>query len=420
MEVNPPDMKNNAVLRVGADLCFYFSILHIFDAFRRWRLPMALFAAACFALGFLIVRFRQKPVRFLLALLPGLCFLLAESSPLLIFPGFAWLYYILVMTAGNYALPLDEYRRSYRILLVIALFFIVANIFNSTIYRGHLISPESLIYVFLFLVLGVLAMRGMQMGATMDHSWQFSNVLSVIGVPLLAIGGSTLVYLILRFCAPGIRFLLAPIGRFFIWLFHQIFKDGSPIEEMSLAKYFSTTNVTHYEELPIEGNSSFEGGDAEPSGRNPLLVEHAAMIGAYVVLAVLLLLALWLIIRYAKRNRPLDEGEDLLYEQTEADGTPVKKQRRKKKNAMLFGPSRQIRRTYLLYLEHVRGRGAAIGKADTSQDVLEATQKIMDAPEAVRLREIYIAARYGDPAAIGHEQVREAQQCLDAILSKSR
>ena len=80
-------MKQTAVFRTAGEICFYFSVLYIFDIFKTWRLPMALFTAACFALGFVIVRCRAKLLRLLLSLLPGLCFLLGPWDWPLLFPA---------------------------------------------------------------------------------------------------------------------------------------------------------------------------------------------------------------------------------------------------------------------------------------------------------------------------------------------
>ncbi len=410
-------MKKTAVLRVCSDICAFFAILQLFPVLRNARLPLALFAAACFVLGFVIVRVRSKALRLLLSLLPGLCLLLAGLHPMMLLPGLVWLYYILVMTAGNYAMPLDEYRRHFLIVAVVGLFFLVGNIANSTIYRGQAVFTESLVYMGLCLFLGVLAMREMQMGASMDLSWRLSNLLTALGVPLAAVSVSLGVFLLLRFCIPGVRYLFEPLGRLLLWLFHRFFRDGSPMEEMSLSEYLKVTFVNPFEEEAGVGNpSSHIGGDAEPFSHNPFPIGRAAMIGAYVVLAVLFLLAVWLIVSYARRNRALDESEELVYEETMDDGSPAPRRRKRKGAEAMRGHARQIRRMYLLYLEYIRGRGLTLGKGDTSQDILTRSKEIEERPEAERLRQIYIAARYGDPSAVGREQVEEARRCLDAIL----
>ena len=63
-------------------------------------------------------------------------------------------------------------------------------------------------------------------------------------------------------------------------------------------------------------------------------------------------------------------------------------------------------------------RGVSIDKADTSADVLTNAAGSGESAEAARLRELYIAARYGDPKSVPAEQVAEAQHCLDVILGE--
>ena len=405
-------MKQTSVLRVTGEICFFFSILHIFDFYRSMWLPMALFTAACFLLGFLIVRLERWPLRLLLSLLPGLCFLMAPLHPLLAFPALAWIYYILVMTRGNCALPLEEYRRSYTWMLVLSLFSIAANIANSTLFRGHLISVESLVYVALFLILGVIAMRRMQMGGDMSRSWKLSNLLSVAGFPLIVVGVAILLFLLLRFTKPALEYLLAPVGQFILWLFNKLFPGGSDITfavEVTVAPHVPKTGFSNnsygHAQRALDDYDGFESTHH--------LLDKASSIGAYVLLGILLLLALYLILRHARRNRPLTEGADY-YEETEEDAPDRKKKR--KKAPRVTGNARQLRRIYQTYMEFVNESGMSIGKADTSQDILERSQKIKETPEAERLRQLYIAARYGDPNAVTREQVKEAQACLEVIV----
>ena len=119
-------------------------------------------------------------------------------------------------------------------------------------------------------------------------------------------------------------------------------------------------------------------------------------------------------VQHVKRNQVLKEGDEVFYEETEA--APAQRMGRRKRNAPVLGSARQLRRIYQTYLEYVNTQGMSIGKADTSKDVLERSKQTRDLPEAVRLRELYIAARYGDPDAVTRDQVDEAQRCLETIL----
>ena len=406
-------MKQTTVIRVTGELCFFFAVLNVFKAFQDWWLPMAVFTAACLALGFLIVRFKNKWARLALSLLPGLSFLLCPLSLLLIFPALAWLYYIAVMTQGNYAMPLDEYRRTYTALMVICLVFVAGNIANSTIFRGQLISPACLVYTFLFLFFGVVAMRRMQMGAEMSRTWKLNNALSVAGFPLLAVGASVLLFLGFRFFEPALRYVAQPIGKFLLWLYGVFFPDGAfqqaPRETLK-------PEVNALPVGPPESSHGVRGAfDADSmSTTGNLLIEKSASIGAYVLMVILLLLAIYLILQHARRNRPLSETAELYYDETEED-VPETKGRRKK-NQRVLGNARQLRRIYQTYLEFINVRGQRINRADTSQEILERDQLREASPEAKRLRELYIAARYGDPKAVTSEQVEEAQACLEKIV----
>ena len=413
-------MRNTFVFRVTGEICFYFSILHVFETYRGWWMPLAIFAGACFALGFLIVRLESMPLRLLLSLLPGLAFLLIPLQPLLFFPGLAWLYYILVMAQGNYAMPLEEYRGVFRFLLLISLFFIAANITNSTLYRGELVSVPSLVYVFLFMLLGLYAMRRMQMGGEMSAKWQLSNAAATAGIPLLAVGVSILLFLIVRFTQPLLQWLLTPLGRFILWLMAKLFPSGSDVSDPFPP---SPTPVTHTSTLPSGipfGHGADTPLDPDLEQTSALLIERAAGIGAYVLMGLLLLLALYLVLQYVKRNRPdsdidpdkmsYDEGEKI-----EGEG----KKRRNKAQRMV-GNAKQLRRIYQTYLEFVSTKGLEIDKADTSQEILERAKSLQDCPQAERLRQLYIAARYGDPKAVTREQVQEAQECLEKILDGAK
>ena len=54
--------------------------------------------------------------------------------------------------------------------------------------------------------------------------------------------------------------------------------------------------------------------------------------------------------------------------------------------------------------------------SDTSAQILEHDREMSGNEDAARLRELYIAARYGNPSSVTREQVQEAQACLERIV----
>ena len=408
-------MKQNAVLRVAGEICFFFSVLNVFSAFGAWRLPMAVFAAACLLLGFAIVRFKSAPVRLILSLVPALAFLMGPFELLVCVPALAIVYYALVMTRGAYALPLYEYRRNFTVMLVISLFFLAANVANATVYRGKLISVDSLIYAFAFLVLGVVAMRRMQMGTGISTAWQVRNALSVIGLPLLAVGLSLVLFLVLRFTQAGLLMVLMPVGRFAVWLIQKIFPSGGgPARDFSLPEAFNIERNANFE-MELEVGSDAPAAAATQGGFNPLLIERAAAVGGWVILALLLALAVYLVVCHAQRGVK-KEDEALACDGTE--DAPPERRGKSGRRAPILGNARQLRRIYKTYLEYRRARGVAVLPADTSAEILARDGSLTGEAQgsAERLRELYIAARYGDPSAVTREQVQEAQACLEQIM----
>lgn len=404
-------MRQTSVIRVTGDICFFFSVLNIFKAFQAWRLPMALFAAACLLLGFVIVRCANPVLRGALALLPALSFLIAQPGWLLLIPAVAWIYYIAVMAIGNYAMPLDEYRKSFTVMLVVCLFFIAANIANSTIYSGKMISVDSLVYAFVFLFLGVIAMRRMQMGREMNWSWKWRNALSVAGFPLLAVGVSVGLFIVLRFTHWGLTSVLRPLGVILNWLLHKLFPTGrAPIEDMSLQQVLTHTAIEFNNKWEAEGeDGSIIAGKVENYDR--MVIERLASIGGWVILGLALALVLFFVLRRVWRMKPLGR-EEPEYEETEK--TESGKRRRRRRLAPVVGNARQLRRIYKTYLEYRQEGGMTVDAADTSAQILE--KETSEKEEAARLRELYIAARYGDPSTVTRSQVQEAQACLERII----
>lgn len=406
-------MKRTAAYRITADLCFYFSILSIFPALRPWQTPMALFAAACLVVSLIAVHCPYRVVRLLLALLPGLCFLRAELSPLLVFPAFGWLYLILVLTIGRFGMWVDEYRKAFRLMLVVCLCSLAASVAHSTVYRGSVISYPSMFYALAFLCLGVMAMRGMQMNANMDLRWRLSNALTVIGMPLLAVGGSLLIYLLLRSLKPVVSYIFRPIGLFVLWLFNLLFPGEYEAPLPTPTPVASPLPTPAFiEEATGHGNMVMDDM-ADNFKLGSVLLEKAAAVGGYVVLALLLLAAVFFIVRYARRNRLDSEKDYYVYDETEDGAAP--KKRRAKKEAAPSAPAQQIRRIYRDYLELMDKNGIRIQKDSTSLEILDEAARVSLSPAAQRLRELYLKARYADGSGVTREDAQEAARCLKEI-----
>ena len=121
-------------------------------------------------------------------------------------------------------------------------------------------------------------------------------------------------------------------------------------------------------------------------------------------------------VRHARRFKPLYEEQQTQYDDTVEDLPPERG--RRSKRTLPGSNAHQLRRIYKTYLEYSSGLGVSRSPSDTSQDILERTEKVRHNEEARQLRELYLAARYGDPEAVTRDQVRQAQDCLERILGE--
>lgn len=402
-------MKRTAAFRFTSDICFFYAILSYFPAMLPLQESMALFAAAAFAVSLAAVYCPWAPLRFLLALLPGLAFLRAELGFLLILPAMAWLYLILVLTAGRFQIWLEEYRRSYRIMLKLFLLSFGLSVMLNMLSRGILVFLPGMAYALAFLCLGAIAMRRMQMNSDMSLRWNLANGAVVVGVPLLAIGVSLGLGLLPR----SLKSFFAALSHLFAVLVSSLINwllKVAPDVPVPTRRPFQSPSPEETEQLQeFDDSIDPEGWSWE---LDPTLVERLARIGVCVLFALLVLALVILILRRVRYNRVKSGEEELLFEEAEK-GSPLR--RRKAEKLRASSNARRIRLLYQEYMELMRDKGIKIQKYNTSREILDEAELFCVSPEARRLRELYLAARYGNAGSVTGEDVREADLCLQKI-----
>ena len=426
--------RQYAPLRVCADICFYFYTISLFsfsvlytasdeqgvygvvtNLIAPWSLQLAVLVAACLVLGFVIIRIDNMALRFLLSLLPGLSFLMSPFQLILLIHAAAWIYYVIILTIGNFEIHLDVYRRRIRVMLLAALLLtlclIIFHFGTDDWYSKKLFGGE--MYGLLFFVLAVLSLRGMRLSLGASKKMRILDGTYVVVLPVLLVAA----FFLLRFTVPAITFLFSLLSRFLIWV-SQTFFPGKrmpdifhPLEEEDVNKV-----------LKEEGSLSLPYGndqspDAELVGSGAPARFHVSIPVVLCIMIAFLAGALILVairqasIRQKNQKKPRLVGErmervpfeGLLRHRSGDSGLPVH--------------VRQIRRTYRTYLEHIRSLRMRISISDTSKDVLDHSSAYLDLPENERLRDLYIAARYGDPKKVTSDQAAEAKRCLSAIES---
>ena len=411
-------MKRTAALRVTGDICFYFSVLTLFPAFQRWTLPMAGFALACLVIGLIAVGLRSMPLRLVLSLLPGVCLFFGELSPLLIVPGLAWLYFILYLSFGRFGIDLYDYRMLFRWMLILSAFVLAIQAVNAMLFGGAPLSYVSLAYMAAFILLAVIAMRGMQMGAKMDARWHTANTLTVAVVLFAAVGVSLLAYQLYLHSVPLLVALISPLKRVLAWLFGLI--RFRPVRETpTVTPPPEQINVGMPVALPhLEIEENIESEIMPDRTILERLADQATNIGAFLVIAALVFVILWIIVKLIRRGREF-AAEDVVYEQTEAF-TPDRR-RRKAKPEAVHGQANAVRKIYREYLDYLQENGLQRSAADTSAEILAESERISpaSAPAEETLRRVYLKARYS-AETVTEADVDAARSSLDAIRSREK
>ncbi len=410
-------MKRTAVTRIAGDICFYFAILSSFAVFRTWQVPMAGFVLACVVAGLVAAKWSALPVRIIAALLPGVCFLFMDVRPLLFFPALAWLYFGLVIGTGRFAADLYEYRNTYRLMAVICLFFVLANAANSALFKGSVLSMDSLVYLMAFLVLGVVSMRSMRMDADMDVRWRAANALTIIAAILLAAVISLALYVLLSRGRTAISYLFAPLGRLILWLLSFLPKGEADVLPTATPQPTPQVNPFSSFSNPNSGAARIE---VEPNEHTlPGLVDQAAEISAYIAMVLLAAGLVYLVVKLVRRGEKVQKASGPEYEGTE-DFTPESR-RKARREKPVRGNAERVRKLYREYLDFLGENGLRRDPSQTSEDVLAESERISgrEDEDETALRQIYLKARYS-AETVTDEDVTAAKKHLEQIRRKGK
>lgn len=422
--------RQYAPLRICADVCFYFFAVSLFsfsiqetfsdgngvhrvgtNLIAPWAFQLAILVASCFALGFLIVRVENRGLRFLLSLLPGLSFLMSPFEQILLIHAVAWAYYVVVMTIGRFQVFLDEYRRRAKVMLIVAMlmgFCLIIFHFGTNSWQSDtLFGGET--YGLLYFLLTVLSLRGMRLDYGTTRRMRAADGAFAVVLPMALVA----VFFLLRSVVPVITFLISRVMPVLAWITRRLFflENEPSIEKVTEEELEAAAEEESL--LLTEGNDQSPGMEMASGADYRFSVSHRTTLFLMIAFfaAALVLIAIRLIRSRQKGSGQTQNASERIERVPFVGGLL----RRRSGEPIQPQPVRQIRRIYRSYLQRVRALCGKIAPSDTSEDVLKFSSPYLDLPENQRLRELYLAARYGDPKGVTSEQVGEARRCLSAI-----
>ncbi len=417
-----------APLRVCADICFYLFVISVLSIrisstfwtergvfgiisnfVSPWITQLLIFVLACFAVAFIAVRTENAALRFAMSLLPGLSFIGVKPELSLIVPAAAWAYFIVFISAGSFETYLDKYRRRLRVMLIVALlasgFLIVFHFTNDDVYTTKLFGGEE--FGVLFFVLAVVSMRGMRLVNGTPKKMRALDTAYVIAVPVIL----TACVLLFRLMVPVVSYIIKLLAHFVRWLLSVLRPDKPQPDFLEIVEEYINNAEQEILDLRVdpEADPSVEPMDGKNIRINiPPSFYYLLFVAAVTVVLVIIAVRL-LANRKNVGGRFIFKSEDI--DRIPPESEPV----RRAEEPPASSNAGKIRKVYRSYLEHFRSLNMKLEPSDTSQDVLRYSGEFNQAAENGTMRDLYIAARYGDPAEVTAEQVAEAKRCLTAV-----
>ena len=397
-------MKVASGLRVAFFICFIFAFLCVMPWFKQSTVIFVIFAAMCTIESIFLPRLKNRLLRLLLSLVPaGITFATSlawiKGNPVdAVVLALVAVFYTVYMTVGNFETEYWRFRRSFVGFASTACFVTVAYMIVYIVMDQEARATFNLLGVFGFTVacalIGMIALSEMRKGNP-DAKWRAMNAGRLIIMFVAAAAALALLYLLLSFVFSLITPTLGPHA-----------------EKLKTERIrFQNEHNIGYAPTAIPGGKMVE--DEDSMKENAQLPESEKdednnLIIILVIAGVSVIAATTIILIVIKRKKK--KGNEPVVARTPEEQAQLDK-------------VEAIRALYREYIKYVRKGGAELKKGSTSADILESSRELSEdekkdmSEDESLLREIYIRARYGDPAGITDDDVAEARRLLERITS---
>lgn len=406
-------MKAPSSLRVIYIMCFIFVILCTIPLFWNASGLFAAFTAICAIICLLTARIRSLPVRLISALLPVVLLVLTMlfgflgMSMLFFVPSAAVLIFFAVfMAVGRFETEYWKFRKTYIIMTAISVFisiiYFLVFLAVEKETRSVMNLPGVMGFTLAQALFGMFVLTEMRAGEP-DSKWRARNAGRILGIFSAVAAALVFVFLILSFIFSFITPTLGPHAE-------KLKTERIRFHETRIG--YSPQYVPGGQQVSDDETITEDQPQKEPDKK----VDESFR-WEFVAIGILVAGAgAFFICRYLKKKKEKKENpvEQKTPEQQEQLDNIVK-----------------IRSIYKQYISFLRRNGVQIGKGSTSQDILgfskdlaaeeeeepnpEELEKGTEAEE--KLRDIYIRARYGNPASITADDALQAAALFGEITA---
>ncbi|MBR6085694.1 MAG: hypothetical protein IKP61_08820 [Spirochaetales bacterium] len=394
-------------------MCFIFVILCTIPLFSNASGFFAAFTAICAIICLLTARIRSLTIRLISALLPVVLLVLAMlfgflgMSMLLFVPSAAVLvFFAIFMAVGRFETEYWKFRKTYIIMTAISVFisiiYFLVFLAVEKETRSVMNLPGVMGFTLAQALFGMFVLTEMRAGEP-DSKWRARNAGRILGIFSAVAAALVFVFLILSFIFSFITPTLGPHAE-------KLKTERIRFHETRIG--YSPQYVPGGQQVSDDETITEDQPKKEPDKN-----VDKSFRWEFVAIGILVAGAgAFFICRHLKKKKEEKENpvEQKTPEQQEQLDNIVK-----------------IRSIYRQYISFLRRNGVQIGKGSTSQDILgfskdlaaeeeeepnpEELEKGTEAEE--KLRDIYIRARYGNPASITADDALQAAALFGEITA---
>ena len=392
-----------SALKLFCDACLYLAFLTLTPYFMDSYLLIAVVPVVSALAGLLADRERRMPVRIILGLLPlvSLTFVSDITQVYFLIPLYVFVAYSIISDQMNIAY--DDYRYWFGIPAVVVLAMMFVIITSDTD------RPMALLFGALYLISGVITLRGKRLGSKADKASRRIDAFSVLAVVFSTATIICLIYGILINSEKLFETIMFPIG----FIIKQLISLLVFLGKFVVRKPDEIDNTPEQTADDIYNEIFSNDTDQvinEITDKNDLWV---VLLYRFILIVIAIAILVFFISVILKAARSLS-GKDEDGEYVKGNGEEEIKRKKKEKTASDHSNRQKIRNIYREFLYHVKRNGIAVNKNTTSEDILD-NSEFGDDPNAIRLRELYIRARYQQDCFVSADEVNEARTCLEML-----